>query len=203
MTVVGASTMIDRARKVQAKNDVTGIVNSVNAYYTDYGKYPVDPNITISNNDVEYGNPDSPSHSNSEVMNVLRAIPDSGANSNNQLNPRQIQFFAGSLVRNANQPKGGFDANGEFWDPWGSPNGANSTLGHYIIIIDANYDGITQAYTLGNYSDLTYDMSIGKGVRTGVIAASLGKDQSYGTTTGTAPNGNYKYSGSDDILSWQ
>src|SRR5215208_3496979 len=41
----------NQARKTQAKNDLTQIVNAVNAFYTDYGKYPVatDDN-TISNN---------------------------------------------------------------------------------------------------------------------------------------------------------
>ena len=28
-------------QKTQAKNDLTQIVNAVNAYYTDYGKYPI------------------------------------------------------------------------------------------------------------------------------------------------------------------
>ena len=32
----------DRARKVQAKNDVTQIVTAVNAFYTEYGRYPTD-----------------------------------------------------------------------------------------------------------------------------------------------------------------
>ncbi len=31
----------DQAKRTQAKNDLTQIVNAVNAYYTDYGKYPM------------------------------------------------------------------------------------------------------------------------------------------------------------------
>src|SRR5438045_8782381 len=31
----------NQARQTQAKNDLTQIVNAVNAYYTDYGKYPL------------------------------------------------------------------------------------------------------------------------------------------------------------------
>src|SRR5256714_13092176 len=31
----------DQAKRTQAKNDLTQIVNAVNAYYTDYGKYPL------------------------------------------------------------------------------------------------------------------------------------------------------------------
>src|ERR1051325_4428249 len=30
----------NQARSTQAKNDLTQIVNAVNAFYTDYGKYP-------------------------------------------------------------------------------------------------------------------------------------------------------------------
>src|SRR5881394_970751 len=38
----------NQAKQTQAKNDLTQIVNAVNAFYTDYGKYPVDvaPNNT-------------------------------------------------------------------------------------------------------------------------------------------------------------
>src|SRR5256886_15810107 len=32
----------NQAKQTQAKNDLTQIVNAVNAYYTEYGKYPVD-----------------------------------------------------------------------------------------------------------------------------------------------------------------
>src|SRR5207249_10450501 len=32
--------VLERAKKVQAKNDVTQIVTAVNAFYTEYGRYP-------------------------------------------------------------------------------------------------------------------------------------------------------------------
>ena len=31
----------NQAKQTQAKNDLTQIVNAVNAFYTDYGRYPV------------------------------------------------------------------------------------------------------------------------------------------------------------------
>src|SRR5947207_8540933 len=37
----GASSVFDRARKTQAKNDVTQLVTAINAFYTEYGRYPV------------------------------------------------------------------------------------------------------------------------------------------------------------------
>src|SRR6266404_103237 len=41
LLVPAASRTLDRAKSAQAKNDVTQIVTAVNAYYTEYGKYPV------------------------------------------------------------------------------------------------------------------------------------------------------------------
>src|SRR5204862_7448718 len=39
---MGAATSVfDRARRTQAKNDVTQITTAVNAFYTEYGRYPV------------------------------------------------------------------------------------------------------------------------------------------------------------------
>src|SRR5215472_4211565 len=38
----------NQARSTQAKNDLTQIVNAVNAFYTDYGKYPL-PSGTTTN----------------------------------------------------------------------------------------------------------------------------------------------------------
>lgn len=190
----------ERAKKVQAKNDVTQIVTAVNAFYADYGVYPIDPSITQGGFDVEYGNPDSPVHSNSELMNTLRGIDDQfgGPNKGNAINTKQVSYFNGPLVKDANKPQAGFDSKGEFWDPWGSPTDASSKVGHYIVNIDANYDNVTAAYTLV-YTDLTYDTSTpsGKGVRAGAIAASLGHDGAYGN------KGDYKFRGSDDVLSWQ
>jgi prepilin-type N-terminal cleavage/methylation domain-containing protein len=185
----------DQAKRAQAKNDLTQIVTAVTAFYTEYGRYPIDPSLGAT--DVEYGNPDSPIHPNADVMNALRAIPDAGPNSGNALNPRGIVFFQGSPVKDATRPKAGFDSAGEFWDPWGSPSGATDTKGHYIINIDGDFNGLTEAYTL-DYTDLTYD-TIGtkRGVRLGVIAASVGKDGDYGT------KGDKKFKGSDDVLSWQ
>src|SRR5215468_6047363 len=36
----------NQARSTQAKNDLTQIVNAVNAFYTDYGRYPVATAVT-------------------------------------------------------------------------------------------------------------------------------------------------------------
>ena len=49
LIMTGASSVFDRARKTQAKNDEIQIVTAVNAYYTEYGKYPmVDANFNAT-----------------------------------------------------------------------------------------------------------------------------------------------------------
>jgi prepilin-type N-terminal cleavage/methylation domain-containing protein len=50
---MGAATSVfDRARRTQAKNDVIQITTAVNAFYTEYGRYPVVSTITT---DAFYG----------------------------------------------------------------------------------------------------------------------------------------------------
>src|SRR5207302_6994637 len=74
----------NQARQTQAKNDLTQIVNAVNAFYTDYGKYPL---VTA---DTIYGPPANP---NNTLFNVLRAQDPAN-------NPRQIVFISPPYVKN-------------------------------------------------------------------------------------------------------
>jgi prepilin-type N-terminal cleavage/methylation domain-containing protein len=43
LVTTAGSNMFDRARKVQAKNDVTQLVTAISAFYTEYGKVPGHP----------------------------------------------------------------------------------------------------------------------------------------------------------------
>src|SRR5437588_8977437 len=70
--------VLDRAKKVQAKNDLTQIVTAVSAFYTEYGKYPV---VTD----------DTPIADNSDLFYSLRSVS-AGANGSNVINTRQIVF---------------------------------------------------------------------------------------------------------------
>src|SRR6266404_5793181 len=85
--------VLDRAKKVQAKNDVTQIVTAVNAFYTEYGKYPLVTADTIITS--------TSSPSNAALFNVLRGLDATN-------NPRQIVFIS---------PPGA----GQYYDPWGTP----------------------------------------------------------------------------------
>src|SRR5439155_1132516 len=195
LVLTGASTVFDRARKTQAKNDVTQIVNAVNAYYTEYGKYPmVDAN---QGTDTMYGRSGA-APGNEDLCYVLRAI-NAGVNatpSANYLNPRQIVFLSG---RDSSRARSGFttaattDTQGKpinigaFVDPHGNA---------YMVAIDGSYDGATVDAL--PYTDLPYPPGPpANTVRTGCFAESFGKDGKQGK------GGNKVYSGSDDILSWQ
>ena len=195
LIMTGASGLIDRAKKVQAKNDITQIVNSVNAYYTDYGKYPMAD--ARQGTDTMYGRSGT-APGNEDLCYVLRAI-NAGVNatpSANYLNPRQIVFLSG---RDSSRARSGFvtvattDSQGQpinvgaFVDPYGNA---------YMVAIDGSYDGATVDAL--PYTDLPYPPGPpANTVRTGCFAESFGKDGKQGK------NGNKAYSGSDDVLSWQ
>ena len=172
----------DQAKRTQAKNDLTQIVTAMNAYYTEYGKYPIDT-AAHGSSDVVYGDPGG-SYDNKEVMDVLRKL-------NTTLNPRSIDFLQVSNVKDPGQPRGGIATQdvtqngwtiktGAFVDPWG---------GEYLISIDGSYDDYTLLYL--NYSDQPTS------IKAGCIAWSYGRDGKKGTS------GDGKLKGSDDVVSWQ
>ena len=164
----------NQARQTQAKNDLTQIVNAVNAFYTDYGKYPVATNDnTITNNaDLSY---------------TLRAVA-SGANAGNAINPRQIVFINPPYVKNdtaGNRRSGVSSADGQYYDPWGTP---------YAMKIDGNYDN-----QLAN----PYSLNAGPAMLAiGVIAWSFGTDGQSGSVPGPAADKNAG-NAADDVISWQ
>ena len=166
----------NQAKKTQAKNDLTQIVTAVNAYYTEYGKYP------LVAADAVYG----PGGASSAVLfNVLHGT-------NVTENPRQIVFLNPPDAKDATNPRSGIatqDATvngvsiktGEFVDPWGTS---------YAIAIDGDYDNQITPNPYGNNNGAGASP-----LRQGVIAWSLGKDRVLGKSG--------KFSGSDDVISWQ
>jgi prepilin-type N-terminal cleavage/methylation domain-containing protein len=166
----------NQAKQTQAKNDLTQIVNAVNAFYTDYGKYPMSTGA-----DTSYGSVTIP---NSNILYVLRADPttaNGNPNANNAVNTRQIIFINPPNVKNdtaGNRRSGMSLTDGNYYGPWGS---------QYRLMIDGNYDNqLTNPYTANT----------GAGPATlnqGVIAWSLGPDAAQGTN----------FNNSDDVISWQ
>jgi len=160
------SSIQNQAKKTQAKNDVMQIVTAVNAFYTEYGKYPASATTDAA---ATYG-----SGASSDVLfNELRK--------GGTINTRQIVFISPAEDTSQTAPKGKVGSDGQFHDPWGSA---------YSIRIDADYDNqVANPYgTNGAGADP---------IRQGVIAWSLGKDLSLGK------NGDAKFTGSDDVISWQ
>jgi prepilin-type N-terminal cleavage/methylation domain-containing protein len=166
-------SVLERAKKVQAKNDLTQIVTAVNAFYTEYGRYPTN---ATSDAAAAYG-PGNQSTNNS-LLNELRA------QDSYSLNTRQIVFISPANVKDDNNPRSGINgANGGYYDPWGS---------EYSIALDADYDN--------QIASNPYGSNNGAGpspIRQGVIAWSLGKDRKLGN------NGDGKFTNSDDVISWQ
>jgi prepilin-type N-terminal cleavage/methylation domain-containing protein len=186
--------MTNRAKTTQAKSDLMQIVTAVNAYYTEYGKYPI-------------ATTDAPLPTTADLFYTLRAVnPGSGANSGDAANPRKIVFLSPADAKDAARPRSGIAAadvtvngvtitRGEFIDPWGTP---------YKIAIDGDYDN--------QINPNPYGPTGGAGsspIRAGVIAWSLGKNGQLGG--GTAANAGFDkeggtaniYTGSGDVISWQ
>jgi prepilin-type N-terminal cleavage/methylation domain-containing protein len=137
----------NQAKQTQAKNDLTQIVNAVNAFYTDYGRYPL---VTA---DTIYGPAANP---NNTLFNVLRAQDATN-------NPRQIVFISPPYVKNdtAGSRRSGLSpATLQYYDPWGQP---------YNAEIDGNYDN-----TIAN--PYTANAGATPNLQLGVIAWSLGTD---------------------------
>jgi prepilin-type N-terminal cleavage/methylation domain-containing protein len=167
------SAVQNQARKTQAKNDLTQIVNAVNAFYTEYGKYP------IATNDNTIG-PD-----NSGLMYTLRADPtaaNGNPNASNALNTRQIVFINPPYVKTdtaGNRRSGVSPTDGRYYDTWGTP---------YRIAIDGDYNNAI------NPNPYTANTGAGPSpLNIGVIAWSFGKDKAQGTDFGA----------SDDVISWK
>jgi prepilin-type N-terminal cleavage/methylation domain-containing protein len=171
------SAVQNQARQTQAKNDLTQIVNAVNAFYTEYGKYPIvtaDTIITSSS---------TPTHA--DIMCTLRAVS-CGLNLNNAINTRQIVFISPPDAKNQANPRSGIKTSDNQWyDPWGSP---------YLMEIDGGYsNAVANPYTAN--AGATPNLFIG------VIAWSLGRDQAGATSAASGDKNTGAYA--DDVISWQ
>ena len=146
----------DQAKRTQAKNDLTQIVTAVNAFYTEYGKYPLPAGTTA---DFPYGPGGT---TNATLFDELRGT------SVTTLNPKQIVFISPPDVKDPAHPRSGIGTSmgiGQFFDPWGNP---------YAIKIDGDYDN--------QINPNPYSANAGSSpLRQGIIAWSLGKDQAGGS----------------------
>src|SRR5262249_37360216 len=145
-------SVLERAKKVQAKNDLTQIVTAANAFYTEYGRYPT----TVVSGDASYGPGGNPSD-------VLFNEP--SAKTGVSFNTRLIQFISPPEDSTQSNPRGKIGSDNQFHDPWGNA---------YAIRIDADYDNqILNPYNpnAGAGPDK---------IRQGAIGWSVGKDTKLG-----------------------
>src|SRR5438876_5223766 len=176
------SAVQNQAKRTQAKNDLTQIVNAVNAFYTEYGKYPISTTI-----DTTFGPGGSPA-TNETLFTELRGCTavTGSCPAAATLNTRQIVFISPPDVKNGASPRSGIGTAagnlGRYFDPWGT---------NYAVRIYGDYN---------NQVANPYAANAGANpLQLGVIAWSLGKDQLGGVgsadkNTGTA---------ADDVISWQ
>jgi prepilin-type N-terminal cleavage/methylation domain-containing protein len=144
--------VLERAKKVQAKNDLTQVVTAVNAFYTEYGRYPT---VDTTDTAATYG---AGSSSSKAVFDELRG-------KSTTLNTRQIIFISPSEDTSQINPKGKIGSDGQFYDPWGFA---------YTIRIDADYDNqVANPYTASGGAGADP-------IRQGVITWSVGKDGTLG-----------------------
>lgn len=163
----------DRAKKVQAKNDVTQIVTAVNAFYTEYGLYPstYSPEMTY---DGANGN------TNDKLFNALRGQDAS-------VNPRNIQFISPPSVKDNTKPRSGISgSDGQWYDPWGKP---------YVVRMDTNFDNVvTNPYSK--------NAGFSPNLNATVIAWCFGPNSQSDSVPGPGGDKNAGVD-ADDVISWQ
>jgi len=166
----------EQAKRMQAKNDLIQIVTAVNAYMTEYGKYP----FTVAPpSDTTFG----VTLTNDQLFNVLRGV-------NLTENARRIVFLSPPDAKDAIHPRSGIGtapgSAGQYFDPWGKP---------YLIRLDTDYD---------NQVRNPYSQNAGSApfLRSGVIAWSAGRD-GLSDSVSTTPQDKNTGPNKDDIVSWQ
>ena len=167
------------AKKTQAKNDLVQLVTAVNAFYTEYGRYP-----TAATTDAQAKYGPGGVAGNKVPLDELRGV----AKTNPVINTRQVVFISPPESKDQTSPRSGIKtADGEWYDTWGKP---------YAVAIDADYDNfVANPYSAnaGTTTNATGTLA----VQTGVIGWSLGKN-------GIGGSGDKNGSDArDDVLSWQ
>ena len=208
------------AQKMKAKTEMADIVNAINAYDTDYGRFPVSAatQTAAGTGDFTYGGTfNTPSGSyqvwttnnvnifnNAEVVAILMNITNNAVysaatvNINGQKNPKQVQYLNAHMNGDANAAGNltpGVGPDLVYRDPWGNP---------YVISMDLNYDGLCQdafyglsAVSSSSLSGLT--LLNGSYVFNGkVMVWSAGPDGKIDNSVSFNKGAN-----KDNVLSWQ
>lgn len=145
-------SVIERAKRAQAQNDVMQTITGVKGFYTEYSRYPsIGP---ASNEDLVIATAED----NAKLYNILRYKGSDGQAEN----PRGIIY---SEARETGKTMGGIGPDGAHYDPWGAP----SSTGFYKFVIDTNYDNQVDVNAIGGTG------VSGNQISTGVAGMSDGK----------------------------
>jgi len=210
----------DSANKAKAKTEMADLVTAINAYDTDYGRFPIskDEQTWMQANNIGdytagqvFGPAPNSLNNNSNIVAILMdltAYPNGNptCNLNHQKNPKQVKYLTPRLsgydpTTNDPKPPGGVDNTGVYRDPWGNP---------YVISMNTSYNeqgttnllyalkSVSQQSGTSGYNGLLDPTGAGTYFYHGkVMVWSAGPDRTY--DTGSAIAGKNK----DNILSWQ
>ncbi len=169
----------DQAKRTQAKNDITQVVTALNAFYTEYGKYPCDAQTGADAQDFFTADDDT----NNKTFDILRGDPANGWVQT--YNPKAIAFMQPLIAKDLGKPRSGIGGNGRLYDPWGNV---------YRLRIDNNYNGMLEN---------PYSTNAGfNPIQQGVLAWSIGKDAD-GAKNGSGGGDKKTGTFDDDVISWQ
>jgi prepilin-type N-terminal cleavage/methylation domain-containing protein len=193
------------AQKTKAKTEMADIVNAINAYDTDYGRFPVtsaeqsaagsgdftcgyiaapQSSITWQPTAGGFGGYSYDNNSNAvAILMDLTTFPSGGntCNTNHVKNPKQVKYLNAKMSGDPGtglQPPGGVDNNGIYRDPWGNP---------YVITMNTSYNE-------QGTSDLFYSQQ--------AVSQSSGQSGFNGLFNPTPPgnNNNFLYHGK--VMVW-
>lgn len=133
LTFTAVNSVRESARRTAAKRDLLQIVSAVNAYYTEYGVYPIRPPEDGVGSEVSF------TIDNSDLFYTLRAVRE-GVNAEGLLNPKSIRFIDVPDAANPDFPRRGL-SKGIWYDPWG-PQPGKPESGVYHIRIDGAYTNV-------------------------------------------------------------
>ncbi len=141
------------AERAHAENTAYQLKNAISAYFTEYRKYPVDPQMEET----------EPIRTDRELMDVL--LGSDGAAERGGLNPRRIAFFTDKAAKpmgDGKYRKGvklESDGGGELWDPYGD---------YYFVRLDLDYNNRTKKPD--------WDVSDSEFIPESILIWSAGKD---------------------------
>jgi prepilin-type N-terminal cleavage/methylation domain-containing protein len=175
--------IMNQARKSQAKTTAHALVAAIQAYHTEYGRYPMEGNK--QGFDTIFGNPaEDQLLSTNDLLATLLA-EDTGWNAGHKLNPKEIVFFKPKPAKPSGETfRNGLGEDGRLHDPWGN---------EFLVMIDGDYD---KRFSGGWFENI-FQYEDAKQEFGGVIVWSYGKDGEMGK------KGNKQLRGSDDVATWK